>query len=76
MADYILNDLWQEERKSDKHKDAERIVVTAAKLIMSEIREKEFDTSVYPKCDEINTSKGSWAPKLLKLSCISSLILN
>ena len=46
MADYILNDLWQEEGKSNKHKDAERIVVTAAKLIMSEIREKEYDTSV------------------------------
>ena len=52
--------------KSDKNKDGERIVATAAKLIMSEIREKEYDTSVYPKSDEMKISSGNWIPKLLK----------
>ena len=40
MVEYIVNDAWYEERKQNKNKDAERIIVTAAKLIMAEIQEK------------------------------------
>ena len=61
----IVNDAWYEERKRNKHKDAERIIVTAAKLIMAEIQEKEY-TSVYPKTDEIRNPSGMPLPKLLK----------
>ena len=52
MVDYFLNDLLQGEGKTDNHKNAEKIVVTAAKVIMSEIREKEYDMSVYPKSEK------------------------
>ena len=42
MVDFIVNDAWYEERERNKAKDAERIIVTAAKLIMAEIREKNM----------------------------------
>ena len=53
MVDFIVNEAWYEERERNKAKDAERIIITAAKLIMAEIREKKYGTSVYPKNDEI-----------------------
>ena len=33
---------------------------------MSEIREKEYDTSVYPKSDEMKISSSNWIPKLFE----------
>ena len=33
---------------------------------MSEIREKEYDTSIYPKSNEIKTSGDNWVPELLR----------
>ena len=42
MVDFIVNDAWYEERERNKAKDAERIIITAAKLIMAEIREKNI----------------------------------
>ena len=53
-------------RLKDKEKDAERIVMTAAKVIMAEIREKKYDTSAYPKTLDIHNTTGDWIPKLLK----------
>ena len=53
MVNYIVNDKWYESRKSDKIKEAERIVITAAKIIMAEIREMNYDNLVYPTHDDI-----------------------
>ena len=53
-------------RLKDKEKDAERIVMTAAKVIMAEIREKKCDTSAYPKTLDIHNTTGDWIAKLLK----------
>ena len=39
MVNYIANDKWCESRKLDKTKEVERIVITAAKVIMAKIRE-------------------------------------
>ena len=66
MVDYFLNELWKEERQKDREKDAERIVVTAAKVIMAEIREKKCDTSIYPSTTEIRDTADESIPKLLK----------
>ncbi|KAG1679573.1 Tripartite motif-containing protein 3 [Nymphon striatum] len=49
MISYFLHDLWDKERTRDEDREAEIVVLTADKLIMSEIREKEYDPSVYPK---------------------------
>ena len=66
MIDYYLNDLWKEKRRKDKEKAAERIVMTAAKVVMAEIREKKYDTPAYPKTTDIHNTTGDWMPKLLK----------
>lgn len=66
MADFYLNEMWKEERRKDKEKDAERIVTTAAKVIMSEIRETKYETSKYPKTLDISDVSNEWIPKLLK----------
>ena len=53
MVNCIVNDKWYESRKSDKAKEAERIVITTAQIIMTEIREMNYDNLVYPRHDEI-----------------------
>ena len=40
--------------------------MTAAKVIMAEIREEKYDTSAYPKTIDIHNITGDWIPKLLK----------
>ena len=40
--------------------------MTAAKVIMAEIREKKYDTSTYPKTTDIHNTTGDCIPKLLK----------
>ncbi|KAG1670841.1 hypothetical protein GQR58_016642 [Nymphon striatum] len=67
---YFLHDLWDKERTRDEDREAEIVVLTAAKLIMSEIREKEYDPSVYPKSDDITAPTDRWVPNLLKRSSV------
>ena len=52
MINLIANDKWYESRKSDKTKEAEGIVITAAKIIMAEIRTMNYNL-VYPTHDDI-----------------------
>ena len=66
MVNYILNDAWYDARKKNKEKDAEQIIATAAKLIMADIRVKEYDTSYYPNREEILNKNEEWLPKSLK----------
>ena len=44
---------WYESRNSDKTKEAEKIVIIAAKIIMAEIREMNYDNLIYPTHDDI-----------------------
>ena len=65
--DRLLPKRFVERKKTkDKEKGAERIVMTAAKVIMAEIREKKYDTSTYPKTTDIHNTTGDCIPKLLK----------
>ena len=50
MVNYIANDECYESRQI---KQVERIVITAAKIIMAEIRKMSFDNLVYPAHDDI-----------------------
>ena len=43
VAKHIINDMWYKNRRVDPNNEAERIAKTAAKLIVSEIRNKTFD---------------------------------
>ena len=45
--------MWYENRRVDPNNEVERIVKTAAKLIVSEIRNKTFDCEYYPDKDYI-----------------------
>ena len=53
IVNHIVNDKWYESQKSDKTKEAERIVITAAKIIMAKIREMNYGNLVYPTHDDI-----------------------
>ena len=52
----------EKKRRKDKEKDAERIVMTAARVIMAEIREKKYDTSAYPKTTDFHNTTGDCIP--------------
>ena len=53
VAKHIINDMWYENRRVDPNNEAERIVKTTSKLIVSEIRNKTFDYEYYPDKDYI-----------------------
>ncbi|KAG1680637.1 hypothetical protein GQR58_012317 [Nymphon striatum] len=48
------------ERNQNKEREAEKIILTAAKFIMAEIREIKYDSSVYPKDKEIHNQNEQW----------------
>lgn len=51
--DSIINNKWYESRREDTGEEAQRIIKTAAKLIMAEIREHEYNTVFYPSQNDI-----------------------
>ena len=59
MVKYIINKKWYSEKKVNIEDEAERIVITAAKIIRAEIRDKEYDSDSYPSNNDIsNIEKG------------------
>ena len=67
MAKYIINDKWYTGKKENIEDEAERKVVTAAKIIKAAIREKEYDVNSYPTNEDIKSmDQGiSWVPRYL-----------
>ena len=67
IADYLLSDKWYNSRKESMEDEAERIVLTAAKIIRDNIRSKTYQIENYPEEEEIsNVEKGmEWLPKYL-----------
>ena len=56
ICSFLINDKWYNERKKDIANDRERIVMAAAKLTVSQIREMENDKVNYPSLQSaINT---------------------
>ena len=53
MASYIINEKWYADKEANIHDETERIVTTAAKLILSDLRQCLYDTSTYPTVSEI-----------------------
>ena len=68
MAKYIINEKWYSEKKADIEDEAERIVITAAKIIRAEIRDKEYNLKSYPTNDDISSIEKSseWIPRHLQ----------
>ena len=69
MTEFIVNDKLFSERKKDSNDEAERIIVTAAKLILNNIRSAKFNCEFNPTREDIeNCEKGKeWRPNYLKL---------
>jgi hypothetical protein len=66
MASTVLNEKWYSDRCSDEYSEQERIVVAAAKLIHSQVRDTDHSTTNYPKTDFDNIdSAKKWIPSLL-----------
>ena len=56
-AKYLLGNKWYESRKENIQEEATRVIKTAANLIMAEIREQKYDTSIYPSHEDISTNQ-------------------
>jgi hypothetical protein len=54
----ILSDAWYTAKKKDTLKERERIVETAASIILEDIRKTPYDCSHYPTTDEV--TQGGW----------------
>jgi len=53
-ASLFINNTWYEAREEDADKDSERIIKTAAKLILSDIRSAKIEKENYPTEEEIS----------------------
>ena len=53
FADLIVNNAWYEMREKDLKKESERIINTAAKLILSDIRSINLESDIFPLKNEI-----------------------
>ena len=51
MIDYCINEKWYENKLEDKNDEVQRIKITAAKLVIEDIRSKKYDSKYYP-CKE------------------------
>ena len=51
VIDYLIKGKWYENKLEDKNDEAQRIIITAAKLVMEDIRSKKYDSEYYP-CNE------------------------
>ena len=60
MAKYIINEQWYLGKKDNIADEAERIVVTAAKIVRDAIREKQYNVHAYPTNEDIkNNDQGT-----------------
>jgi len=82
MAQYIINENWYSEKKANIEDKAECIVITAAKIIRAEIRDKEYNSDLYTTNDYISNIEKSreWIPHhlqtLMKTTVLSELKQN
>ena len=69
MVKYLVNDKWFLDRKKENNDEAERIVLTAAKIILNDFRSSDFDNQWYPANEVIEDRKKEkdWLPNHLRL---------
>ena len=53
VANYIITDQWYSSKKESKDAEVTRIVTTAAKIILDEIRSEQYTTEHYPTQEDI-----------------------
>lgn len=57
MSNYLINSKWYEDRKKDICDEKQRIILTAAKIILAEIRELQFQREYYPTPEQIGDTE-------------------
>ena len=67
MVDYLVTEEWYNQRMSNAEDEAERIIKTAAKLIMENIRSAKFENEFYPVKESMGnvTANKEWLPLYL-----------
>ena len=67
--DYLINDKWYSDRKNNSTQEADQLVLTAAKIILNDIRSREFDNDCYPTNEVIENceKEKDWLPYYLRL---------
>ena len=68
FADLIVNNAWYEMRETDLKKESDRIVNTAAKLILSDIRSINLESNIYPLENKIADMRKPVSRKPKKVS--------
>ena len=67
MANYVINEKRHKKRQINVDYEANRIVITAAKLIREEIRNLKLSLDIYPNKDDTTDSineNSCWKPNL------------
>ena len=54
MIDYCINEKWYENKLEDKNDEVQRIKITAAKLVIEDIRSKKYDSKYYPRKENMS----------------------
>ena len=65
----IISDEWYQKRNSDSEDDSKRIVLTAVKIILNELRAKKYDLEIYPSNEDISDvdKNKEWLPMYLRI---------
>ncbi|ESO85472.1 hypothetical protein LOTGIDRAFT_154963 [Lottia gigantea] len=53
MADYIVHRKWHDEKIENREAEIRRIIITCARLVKEEIREREYSRDYYPSLNDI-----------------------
>ena len=67
MVDYLVTEEWYNQRMSNAEDEVERIIKTAAKLIIENIRPVKFENEFYPAKESMGdvTANKEWLPPYL-----------
>ena len=68
LTNHLVNEKWYTERKTNTAVEYKRIIQTAAKIILNDIRSQNYDTDYYPTIATIeNIAEGeNYIPETLK----------
>ena len=67
MLNYLVTEEWYNQRISNVENEAEKIIKTAAKLIIENIRSVKFENEFYPAKEPMGnvTANKEWLPLCL-----------
>ena len=69
MASFIISDKWHSDRSDNVSIESDRVIRAAARLILADIREKQYSTDTYPSEQDIKDTDRAieWMPRSLQI---------